>query len=270
MIEYESFVFLGNMKAGSTYIEEFLERFCSEEKLRGDRAGEKHARPRSQERAARRDGRRGRRDGKIEGKPHLISVRDPAALYISVYNFARTGKGGIRSKLERNEALDLLDADKDPERFHAWLSMMLDPAKARVAGGRGFAETAALFGFWTYRFLRLAMVDGQERCATCKTAAEVQALYDREKIVEHVLHTERLTEDMRRLFIAPGPFAHAIGDQDGALAWLTSGTRANESPPVVTRSWLRPDELARIYEREWFLARNFGYGRVAEAQAAAQ
>ncbi len=266
MIEYESFVFLGNPKAGSTYVEEFLNKFCSEPKLRG----EKHARVMSEGGKRRRDGKPGLRNTPAQGKPYIISVRDPASLYVSLYNYARTGEGGIRSRLERKDRAHLLDADQDPERFHQWLDTMLDPEQARLTGGRKFNAVAPLFGFWTYRYLRLAMVDGREKCEACKTVDEVRELYAREKIVDHVLLNERLSADLQRLFIAPGLFAHAVKDQEGALAWLTSGTRSNESPPVVTRSWLRPAELERIYAREWFLSENFGYGRPAETQAAAE
>lgn len=264
MIEYESFVFLGNHKAGSTFVEEFLDRFCSETKLRGH----KHAQPLSHN--GRRSGYRKPlpRNAPAEGKPHLISVRDPAALYVSLYNYARTGQGAHRGRLVERGRLHLLDADKDPECFHAWLDSMLDPAQAHLSGAPGFPALAPLFGFWTYRFLRLAMVDGLEKCGRCAVADDVRALYARDSIVDHVLRTERLTDDVRQLFIAPGRFAHAVADQDGARAWLASGATSNDSPPTVSRSWLRPEELDRIYAREWFLAERFGYGRSTATKAA--
>ena len=79
MVEYETFAYLALQKTGSTFIVEFLRRFCGEKLI----YLEKH-KPVPAERHRRE-------------KLYVISVRNPLDQYISLYSFGVEKKGDALS-----------------------------------------------------------------------------------------------------------------------------------------------------------------------------
>jgi hypothetical protein len=240
MIEYETFAYLALQKTGSTFIIDFLQRFCSEQRL----WAEKH-RPVPPDRYS-------------PEKLYIISVRDPLDQYISLYSFGAGGKGRFHRRLGDKGRDPLYDGTN--HGFRRWLKLVLRPEKAKLLS-REYArsqggELAKIVGFQSFRYLRLASCQLDE--ATNKDA--LRRSFERNNIVGFVIRNERLNSDLATLVRTR--LQHSIGDPEAALAYLENAERINASKRVDQSGetfGLREGLRKQIQKREWLLHELFGY-----------
>ncbi len=74
MMAYPSFIYLQNQKTGCTFVETFLRKFCSEPLLAHAKHAALHRSP---------------------GKFCFTNVREPLALYRSLFTYGLDGKGSV-------------------------------------------------------------------------------------------------------------------------------------------------------------------------------
>ena len=240
MIEYETFAYLALQKTGSTFIIDFLQRFCSEQCL----WSEKH-KPVPPDRYS-------------PEKLYIISVRDPLDQYLSLYSFGTGGKGGFHRRLGDKGRDSLYDGTS--RGFRRWLKLVLRPDKAKLLS-REYArsqggELAQIIGFQSFRYLRLASRQLDE--ATDRDG--LRQSFERNNIVGFVIRNERLNADLARLVRTR--LRHSISDPEAALAYLETAERINASQRVDQSGetfGLRDGLRRQIQEREWLLHELFDY-----------
>jgi hypothetical protein len=228
--------YLGLQKTGSTFVRDFLSR-----NVRGGVGDHrKHQRP----------------DADLPPETfYIISVRDPAATYLSLYRYGCGGGGGAARRL-RSAGLGHLYAGTQAG-FEAWLALVLDPARSEL-GGRGYARAnPALVGPLTWRFLRLALPGARRRLARCTGRDDVRAQWAGHGLPLRYLRTETLAADLAALVRTDlRPF---LVDPAAAEAELAAARPANVSAPVAEPLAVTGPLRARIVAREWFYAELLGY-----------
>jgi hypothetical protein len=230
---FESFILLENQKTGSSFLVEFFKAFCREPMRRFRKHQPLAVRP-------------------PPGKPCLISVRRPADLYASLFNYGLTGRGSVRHALEQQGLGGLYG--RTPHHLQDWLEVMLDPRRGPQLDEAYAPPLAAALGFASWRYLRLA-AHGTPGAADLASPGAIRRHYAARRIVTHILRNETLSEDLAAL--VAGPLRHAITDVEAALRHLGAGQRVNASPRAVTAADIPPALLARINAREWFLVEQF-------------
>jgi hypothetical protein len=240
MIEYETFTYLALQKTGSTFIINFLKRFCSEDR----RWAKKHS-PVPPDRYS-------------PEKLYIISVRDPLDQYLSLYSFGVAGRGGLHRRVNRNSGESHYDGTD--RGFRRWLRLVLQPENAHVLD-REYAEfqggeLAQIVGYQSFRYLRLA-------CLRLDSAADKEALrqsFAQSNIVGFVIRNERLNADLATLVRTR--LRHSISDLDAALAYLENAQRINASKRIDQYGEtfrLREGLRKQVQQREWLLHELFGY-----------
>ena len=151
MIEYRSFIYLQNQKTGSSFVEEFLTRFCNEPRLHYD----KHA-------ALARDA----------GKFCFVNVREPIDQYKSLFAYGLEGRGQIFDRLSAIGEDGLYARGMDG--FDGWMRFVLQAENGPLLDRRYTTDVARIMGFMTWRFLRLAS-PGLEEAAPAWRVARASA-----------------------------------------------------------------------------------------------
>jgi hypothetical protein len=244
MHEFQTFVYLGVQKTGTTFISAMLDQFSKEPQVR-------------------RDIHRPMEPDYDDSKFYFITVRDPIDAYLSLYSYGSEELGNMRNKLERKGAdTDFYDGTMDG--FKKWLAFVLKPKNAeimdRLYARLADGEIAKLIGLQSYRYLRLAVPDPVTTLGACRTEDDIRAVYKAKKLPRYIVRYEHFVPDL--IALVRGPLAYAIKDVDAAVKFIET------APPINTSNRVDSFEeeiklgrrLTRQYlEREWFLHEEFGY-----------
>ncbi len=235
MLEFNSLCYLQNHKTGSTFVESFLRQFCKEPLL----SYQKHAVVTQ----------------RVKGRFYFTNVREPLALYRSLFSYGLDGKGTVFLRLQRLEQGHLYESG--PEGFGAWLAFVLAPRNAPLLSSLYTPRIAKSIGFMTWRFLRLACFGFERAAPDLADAAALMDYVQKHYFMKTILKQENLTEDLRAL--VRGPLAHCISDLDAALEWLAQSPKVNASVAIVdaTSAPLDPALIERLVRKEGLLYRNF-------------
>ncbi len=240
MIEYETFAYFGVPKTGSTFIADFLQRFCSEQCL----LAEQH-KPVSPERYS-------------PQKLYIISVRNPLDQYLSLYSYGVDGRGRVHSRLANLGHEALYDGSK--RGFHRWLKLVLQPENAHLLSKHYAAaedgRLAEIVGYQSFNHLRLA--SPWRDAAVGKDA--LRRTFERNSIVGFVIRNEQLNSDLATLVRTR--LQSSFSDPAAALRYLETAERINASTRVDlgAEAFDVKDKLrTQLQEREWLLHELFGY-----------
>lgn len=232
MMQYQTFCYLQNHKTGCTFVEDFLRRFCCEDLL----DHHKHAALEAP-----------------TSKFCFTNVRDPLALYRSLFTYGLDGKGAVFMRLQRMGHGQLYATG--PGGFAAWLDFIIRPRHATLLAQAYTPEVARWVGFMTWRFLRLACAGFEQAAPGFQSADDLAAYIKQHYALGAVLHQERLRRGLKAL--VQGPLAHAFADPGAALAWLQDAPRVNASRTKLQPEPLDAALLARLARREQLLYRQF-------------
>ena len=235
MLDYGSFCYLQNQKTGGTFVEQFLRKF-SQPPLQ---AYKKHAS--LQER--------------VPGKFYFTNVREPLALYQSLYAYGLEGRGTVFVRLQEKGLSDLY-AD-GPAGFERWLRFVLKPDNASVLANAYTPQVARWIGFMTWRFMRLACHGFEAAAGGFTTSAEARDFISKNFMLNHVLHQENLRAELAQL--VQGPLAAGIKNLPAALQWLADAQPVNVSA-MAANVQAQPVSQAlrqRVHQREIILYKNY-------------
>ncbi len=244
MLVYPSFIYLQNQKTGCTFVRECLKRFCSEAIVYIKAHATLAAAP---------------------GKFCFANVREPLALYRSLFAYGLDGKGTVYLRLTRSGHGDFYQ-QKAPG-FLPWLDFVTRPENASLLADDYTPKVARLLGFMSWRFLRLAC-PGFEKAA--RNFQDTQALASYVKshyVLGAVLHQERLRDELKALLT--GRLAAYFPDQAGLVSWLDGMDNINASRNSVHEVAVDGDLRMRVLRQEALLYRNF-YPEVLATLAAGE
>jgi hypothetical protein len=244
MLEYETFAYLGLQKTGSSFIADFLRRFCREACVSTHKHWPTLAEAHSRE------------------KLYIISVRDPLDQYLSLYSYGVEGKGKLHGRLSKQGYDSFYDGT--PDNFRQWLRTILRPsnaqllnrAYAKIAGGK----IARIVGYQSFRYLNLAMPSPEALLEHATDQESLRRAFEKNNVVGFAIRNERLNSDLASL--VQGRLRNSIADPDAALTYLETAERINASNRVDKRgvSFDLGDRLkARLHDREWLLHELFNY-----------
>ncbi len=225
MIEYRSFIYLQNQKTGSTFVDEFLTRFCNEPRLHYD----KHA-------ALSRD----------PGKFCFINVREPIDQYKSLFAAGLEGRGQVFERLSAMGKASLYAHGMDG--FDGWMRFVLQAENGPLLDLRYTNDVARIMGFMTWRFLRLASPGFEDVAPAWRTPGQIKAYVADHNVIRFVIRHETLRRDLKALIA--GPLHAAIADHAAANAWIDTAEPVNASPAGNQPAGLSPPVLVAAVERE--------------------
>jgi len=205
MLDYGSFCYLQNQKTGGTYVELFLRNFSKPPLL----SYKKH----------------GIVKESVPGKFYFANVRDPLAMYQSLYAFGLEGKGTVFVRLQKM-GLSASYAD-GPAGFEHWLRLVLKPENAYLLATGYTPQVARWIGFMSWRFMRLACHGFEAAAGGFKTSAEATDFIRKNFMLNHVLRQENLRAELAQL--AQGPLAASMKDPSVAVRWLANSRPVNVS-----------------------------------------
>jgi hypothetical protein len=244
MHEFQSFVYLGMQKTGTTFVSDFLKRFSKENEI-----GHEAHKPVGS-------------DCDLN-KFFFISVRDPLDAYLSLYSYGSEAKGRMRNNFVR-DGIEQNFYDGTMDGFREWLDYVLRPKNAaqldKPYAHMGEGETAKILGFQSWRYLRLALPTPPSTLAKCRSEDEVRALYKAQKLPRAIIRYETFIPDL--VALVRGPLAYAIGDVDAAVEFLETARPLNASDRIdryATEITLEKRLARKLLKREWFLHEEFGY-----------
>ncbi|HTT98939.1 MAG TPA: hypothetical protein VMF58_12880 [Rhizomicrobium sp.] len=244
MHEFQTFVYLGMQKTGTTFVSDFLNRFSTEKSI----VHEPH-RPVGLETDLK--------------KFFFISVRDPLDAYLSLYSYGSEAKGRMRNNFVR-DGIEKNFYDGTMDGFREWLNYVLRPKNAaqldKPYAHMGGGHTCEMIGFQSWRYLRLALATPSASLAKCRTEDDVRALYKSDKLPRAIIRYENFIPDL--VALVRGPLAYAISDVDAAVKFLETAPPMNASDRIdryATEIFLEKRLARRLLEREWFLHEEFGY-----------
>lgn len=228
MLRYPSFIYLQNQKTGSTFVEDFLMKHCSEPLLNYQKHAVLDAAP---------------------GCFCFTNVREPLALYRSLFAYGLDGRGGIYQRLCANGFAGLYQ--QGPEGFPAWLEFMVGSEKADLLADHYSESIAKSIGIMTWRYLRLACPDFERAASSLTSQNSVLAYHDNNLVLGAVIRQEHLVEDL--LTLIEGPLKAFIQDHDAATQWLASAPRVNRSLSSVDGVDIPEPLAAQIKSKEAIL-----------------
>ncbi len=242
MHAFRKMAYLDVEKTGSTYVSKFLRTFLDDEEVHV----EKH--------------------GLLEDQPpadriHVISVREPLDLYLSLFSYGCDQRGRVHEALVAAGHGDLYAPTG--EAFGRWLDLILDPANAHLLANRNYARSgcAPFVGLMSFRVARLAMPRPLEALAGVDGVDSFLDAYRKHSVVDEVLHTERLTEDLEAFVRAYDGRLTWKPSTEAAIAELHKDRRVNASNRVDEGdSFVVPaGARERVQAREPLLVEVFGY-----------
>lgn len=232
MIEYRSFIYLQNQKTGSSFVEEFLTRFCNEPRLHYD----KHA-------ALARDA----------GKFCFVNVREPIDQYKSLFAYGLEGRGQIFDRLSAIGEDGLYARGMDG--FDGWMRFVLQAENGPLLDRRYTTDVARIMGFMTWRFLRLASPGLEEAAPAWRTPGQIEEYLAKHNVIRFIIRRENLRGDLKALIA--GPLHTAITDHAAANAWIDSAEPVNASQAGAQPAGLSPQVLATAVQREAVLYHSY-------------
>ena len=236
MHDFGKIVYLDVQKTGSTYTSGFLRQNL----LLKERRFRKHA-PVTRKRWR---------------SHYIISVREPLAQYISLYQYGLEGRGDLVQSFDRQSYAKYYQEGSTPA-FERWLALMLDPELPAFLNDPYLRLQPAIFGLQTYRFLRLSFSGSLRRLKTLKSKPALQAFYEKHKIQNSAIKTESLTEDLKNLALSElRPF---FKSPEHVKSFLLKTDRINTSNTgtAFQPEKLSPDLIGYLKEKEWFIYENF-------------
>lgn len=247
MLNYGTFCYLHNQKTGGTFVENFLRQFCTLPLLDYN----KHA-------------------GVAERLPGIFyfsNVREPLALYRSLYAYGLEGKGTVFVRM-REIGLSAFYAE-GPAGFETWLSFVLKPKNAPVLANGYSPQVARWIGFMSWRFMRLACHGFEQAAAGMTSTEDARAYIDKNYLLGRVLRQENLRAELAQL--AQGPLRSSLRDLPTALRWLAEAAPVNVSTAAsaVQAMPLSETLYTRVVRREQILYKNFYVKQQARAEHAA-
>lgn len=235
MLDYGTFCYLQNQKTGCTFVETFLRRWCAEPLL----SYHKHAPA----------------GARVAGKFYFTNVREPLALYRSLYAYGLDGKGTVFLRLQRLGHGQLYQPQGGG--FAAWLDFVLQPVNAPLLSDAYTPALARGLGFMSWRFLRLACAGFEQAAPTFATQDDLSRYVRQHYLLGAVLKQESLLDDLCAL--VQGRLAASFADPAAAVAWLAQAPRVNTSSSAVDATADSLDGALRqkLMHRENSLYRNF-------------
>ncbi|PZX45754.1 hypothetical protein LY56_01314 [Roseinatronobacter thiooxidans] len=235
-----------------------------------------------------RDGHTCLHEGK-RGRIVAAAIRDPWDWYVSLWAYGCMGEGGLRGRLtssqhqvRRRVLGDVLsgrmrpkdaiahlrrDNDRDPaawcdlyasaedaDRFRTWLRAILNlPAACYLPEGYPDLPMCGRVGFMTFRVLRLFTdwAAWKAGALTVRTPDDALAFYYRHGIVDHILKTERIAEDLERLL--------AKLDRSEKFEAPAAPAKSNRSRRRPHMDYYDPDTFALVQEKDRMVIEAFGY-----------
>jgi len=234
--DFGKIVYLDVEKTGSTFISNFLRQNL----ILKERSFRKHDRIKR----------------KKAKRFYIISMREPLAQYISLYQYGVSGKGRMAASFDKSAYTKYYQAGSTLA-FERWLALMLDPEPPVFSGDPYLRLQPAIFGLQTYRFLRLAIPGSLRRLKNLTTNSALQAFYDKHKVPDFVVKTENLTADLEKIALFElGPF---FRPREQVMSYLRKSDRINTSKTgdAFQPDKLSPDLIGYLKEKEWFIYENF-------------
>lgn len=226
----------------------------------------------------------------------LGSVRNPWDWYVSLWAFGCSGQGSVHRQVTRRLDLPYLRRQLAPEMgrhrigprialrqlwqdaikpagtwrmtyrdssdaiaFRRWLAMILDPVRRfDVAEGFGFSPVSDWAGLMTYRYLKLfSHLD--ERLYTesaLATPAGTRQLWEQHRLVDFVIRTEHLEDDlMRALALAGVP----LNDIQRRQLEEARNRKTNASKRLPMAHYYDAAAVALIAEKEALIIDQYEY-----------
>ncbi len=201
--------------------------------------------------------------GAIEGHilpdaTYIISVRNPLSQYISLYRYGLDQRGQLYDNLQCSGFGHLYE-NPSMAGFEAWLSFFLNPRSAKHYDPQYQDCRPRLYGYQTYRFLRLSFLNPRKVMSRHYTRKRLQLQYNSQRIHTHVLRTESLNQDL--LAFSRSALAPHFKPAEEVAAYLAEAKWVNRSKAgdELEPSCLSPALHKRLQKREWFIYQNF-YG----------
>lgn len=242
MHEYETFVFLDVPKTGTTFIEQVLQRFCTEELI----CRKTHYAVGS---------------SYDPNKFHFISVRNPLDQFISLYSYGSEKRGRLFKNFVRLGHGSLYDGSW--AGFKSWLDFALAPENATALspsyGSSASGTTCQLIGIQSYRFLSLAVPYPKQLLAKCLTKDAIWEAYTSQKIANFTVRHEQFRLDLSELLSTK--LSHAILDLNEALIYIKTEKPINTSDRIdrnLASPRIGTEREKLLREREWLLYEALG------------
>jgi hypothetical protein len=187
----------------------------------------------------------------------IVSSREPAGAWLSLYNYGCSGEGRIRRRLERQGLADSLYTGT-PEGFDSWVRIVGGRGR-RSMGVRAFDQIAPKgVGFQSFRELMMSFAYPSRVMEECATPDEVMMAYRDRRIVDYRLRFEFLQQDLVQLLSGPLA-AHCrpgvdVADLISASAPINASSRAVRRAEVLedTVTWItRTEEVSSRIARLW-------------------
>lgn len=250
MIEFETFVYLDLQKTATTSIATFLRHYVDER----EQVHAGHSAP---------------KPGHDRGKFHFVSVREPIALYRSYFLYSCGKRGGIYDRFKRIDEEHLFEPTN--ENFHAWLDFMLSPKKTRRLGPV-FAAMGVenLVGPLTQLLMRVTLVDPVTlvKAQGFADRSAVRAFYDRERLFNHYIRMEHLTDDLFAIVTADRFTARMDPPLEGLddLKSRMPVRNRSKAAVTVTADAIPAELITRIRDQEWLMYDLFGYAEASDGK----
>lgn len=239
MLHFGSLCYLDVQKSGSTFLVSFLRKHCKLQEIYFERHAVIN------------------QDWHIEGDPlFFITSRNPVEQYESLYAYGCEFKGQIEKQLRGHEIHQTYDRTR--EGYERWLAFMLEPA-GPVERFRVPHKASRLFGFMTFRFLRLSFYRPIIQMKRMDNRNDVVEVYHEKRLHKKVIPTETLNDSM--IEYIDEVLGEYLRDPDAAKAELANTDRINESKLDKSSISLDPGSplIKKIKEREWFFYEALNY-----------
>ncbi|TGN62286.1 hypothetical protein E4L95_07310 [Paracoccus liaowanqingii] len=243
MLLFDGLVYLDVQKTGSTFVTAFLQACCRRPQVHY------HQHDRLRRKLA-------------PGAVGVISVREPASQYLSLFRYGLDGKGGLYHRLKDHGVAEVYQPTQ--EAFETFVEILLQPETAPLLHD-SFEPVARKFdmGMMTFRHLLLSL---KWPLATLKRLPRdgLPTAYPRLRLWSEALRQEHLVADLQTL-VARHP---DLFDLEAAQAFLAPRPRINRSDRGAGLSTDLPAPLmARLLQREDLIYRTFYPHLLPEGQA---
>ena len=232
MLVYPSFIYLQNQKTGSTFVELWLRKFCSEPLLKY----KKHATLTY-----------------FPKKLCFMNIREPVSLYRSLFSYGLDGRGAVYNRLKHHGYSYLYE--NGPAGFNQFLNFINSPSHSVLLHNKYTPNIAQLVGFMSWRFLCLSCVNFQEVAPIFQNKNDLNIYLKNHYVVNKVLRQENLRVDLINL--SRNQLAEYIKNKEDSEYWLTHAQKANVSLSKKSDIMILDEVLSDLKKKEFFLYENF-------------
>ena len=231
MYDYGRLVFLDNQKTGSTFVSKFLETCCTLDRVKHPK-GMKHVPVRS---------------FYDKENTYFATVREPFALYSSLFRYGVDQKGSTWKGLKKRKLLHLY------ESFPDWLEFVLDDKNAAIFDTQ-FGKFAHLgVGLMSYRAMRITVPWPQKAFHGVETYDALIKRWEKRQISNYIFKQENLNESLRDFAQNTVP---DFFDMDKVNAFLDAPQEVNVTGVRAKLEF--PEDLRQeIARKERFLLEKF-------------